>query len=199
MKSKSEIELLKRARKGDPAASEELFITYLQQSRSIEGFLRRSLRNSEDRQDILHEIFLRLITSGHSFRGEARLSTYVYQVARITVLQKYRRENTLKRGRVYRIISETPTDIPDDFRSNPEYVYSGLETREILNSLINRLPEAYREPLRLRILEDYSYEEIASQLKVPLPTVSTKIHKGKKILLRNNRTDFSTLVDVSDL
>lgn len=176
-----EIDLLRRAREADPAASEELFVKYLKESRSVNGLLRRALSNPQDREEMLHEIYLQLISGQNSFRGEARLSTYVYQVARITLLQKFRKENTLKRGKIYRTISE-PYDIADGIHSNPEYAYSLKEARQILSDIINRLPDAYRETLRLRVLEDLSYEQIASRMQLPLNTVSTKIHKGKKLL-----------------
>src|SRR5439155_17863855 len=83
--------------------------------------------------------------------------------------------------KIYRTISE-PYEIADGIRSNPEYAYSLKEARQILSDLINRLPEAYRETLRLRVLEDLSYEQIATRMQLPLNTVSTKIHKGKKLL-----------------
>jgi len=180
-KLNQEAQLLRLARRGDLAASETLFVTYIKGSRSVINFLKRALRNPEDREETLHEIFLRLITGNHEFRGEARLSTYIYQVARITLLQKYRRENTLKRGKVYRIIGE-PVEVAAGEETSPEFLYALKEVREILYKFIERLPTAYREAMRLRVLEDFSYEEIAVRMKLPLPTVSTKIHKGKKIL-----------------
>ena len=177
----SESDLLTRARQGDHAAGEELFLKYLKQSKSIQGLLQKALPNSEDREDMLHEIYLQLISGRHTFRGEAMLSTYIFQVARITLFQKFRRENTLKRGKVYRRISE-PVELADGIHSNPEYTYSVREARQITAELIERLPVAYQEAIRLRILEDFSYEEIAQRLNLPLNTVSTKIHKGKKLL-----------------
>lgn len=175
-----EVELLKRAREGDAAASEKLFTEYLQNSRSIQGLLRRALRLPEDREEMLHDIFLQLTSGNNSFRGESRLSTYVYQVARISLFQKFRRENTLKRGKTYRTIVE-PGELTDESH-NPEYSYSLKQGRKILQDLIQRLPDAYREAMRLRVQEDLSYEEIAGRLHLPINTVSTKIHKGKKLL-----------------
>lgn len=176
-----EVELLKRAREGDSAASEKLFTEYLQNSRSIQGLLRRALPRSEDREEMLHDIFLQLTSGNNTFRGESRLSTYVYQVARITLFQKFRRENTLKRGKTYRTIVE-PGELTDEGQHNPEYSYSLKQGRKILQDLIQRLPDAYRETMRLRVQEDLSYEEIASRLNLPINTVSTKLHKGKKLL-----------------
>src|SRR5262245_27907182 len=93
-----EVELLRQAPEGNAAAAEKFYKEYLQDSRAIQGLLRRALPIPEDREEMLHDIFLQLTSGNNSFRGESRLSTYVYQVARITLLQKFRRENTLKRG-----------------------------------------------------------------------------------------------------
>jgi RNA polymerase sigma-70 factor (ECF subfamily) len=179
--SNYEAELLRKAREGDPNSAQELFVRYLKEARPIAGLLRRSLPNAEDREDMLHEIYLQLISGKNTFRGDARLSTYVYQVARITIFQKFRRENTLKRGRIYRAITEE-VDIAGPNRYRPDYSYSIKEGRQILEELIQSLPAAYREALRLRVLEDKSYEEIAEELKLPINTVSSKIHKGKNLL-----------------
>jgi RNA polymerase sigma-70 factor, ECF subfamily len=57
------------------------------------------------------------------------------------------------------------------------------ESRQILSDLIDELPEAYRHAVQLRILEDMAYEEIADEMKLPIKTVYTKIHKGKNLLI----------------
>jgi RNA polymerase sigma-70 factor (ECF subfamily) len=176
-----EAQLLKRARAGDPAAAEELYVKFLKQSRAIASLLRRALPNLDDREEMLDEIYLQLVSSANIFRGEARLSTYIYQIARITVFQKYRRENTLKRGKIYRTLVD-PSNLMAGGHSDPEYIYSMKEARAILKGMIDRLPETYREVLRLRVLQDMSYDEIAKTLSLPINTVSTKIHKGKKLL-----------------
>ena len=131
-----EIELFKRAREGDQKAAEELFVQYLKESRPIQGLLRRALSNPEDREEMLHEIYLQLISGGSSFQGKSRLSTYVYRMARVTVFQKYRRENTLKRGKIYRKIMED-TEIPGDEKAAPDYSFSVKQGREIIRNLLS--------------------------------------------------------------
>lgn len=179
-KTVREQELIGRARGGDRVASEKLFLDYIKQSRPVNGFLRRALSNSADREEMLHDIFLQLMC-GPDFRGEAQLSTYVYQIARRTVFQKFRRENTRKRGGFCQIMS---SDVEQEagLHSNPEYNYSLGRSRKLLRDLIEEIPYPYRVALRLRVLNDMTYTEIASQMQIPLNTVSTKIHKGKKIL-----------------
>lgn len=177
----SEIELFRKAREGDPVAAEEFFTTYIKDSKPLAALLRRSLRNPEDRSEMLHDIYLQLMSGNHSFRGEAKLSTYVYQVARITVFQKFRRENTFKRGKAYRIILDA-NETADETSASQEFTYGMKQARQILTEAIDSLPAAYRETVRLRIFEDLTYDEIAQKLNLPLNTVSTRIHKGKKIL-----------------
>jgi len=176
-----EVELLKRAREGDQQAADQLFTDYLKNSRPIHALLRRALSNPEDREEMLHEIYLQLITGGSSFQGKSRLSTYIYRIARVTVFQRYRRENTLKRGKIFRKVMED-TEIPADESAGPEYSFSVKQGREIIRDLISMLPEAYRSVLELRVLHDKSYEDIAEDLKIPINTVSSRIHKGKKLL-----------------
>lgn len=176
-----EVELLKKAREGNQQAAEELFTDYLKNSRPIQALLRRALSNPEDREEMLHEIYLQLITGGSSFQGKSRLSTYIYRIARVTVFQRYRRENTLKRGKIFRKVMED-TEIPADDSAGPEYSFSVKQGREIIRDLISMLPEAYRGVLELRVLNDKSYEDIAEDLKIPINTVSSRIHKGKKLL-----------------
>ncbi len=175
-----EQELIARARGGDRVASEKLFLDYIKQSRPVNGFLRRALSDPADREEMLHDIFLQLM-SGPNFRGEAQLSTYVYQIARRTVFQKFRRENTRKRGGFCQIMS-SEVEQEAGLHSNPEYNYSVGRRRKLLLDLIEEIPYPYRIALRLRVLDDMTYTEIASRMQIPLNTVSTKIHKGKKIL-----------------
>jgi RNA polymerase sigma-70 factor (ECF subfamily) len=178
----NEVQLLHSAREGHKSAGEQLYVNYLQDSRAIKSLLRRTLANCNDREEMLHEIYLQLMSGNNHFRGEARLSTYIYQVARITVLQKFRRESMLKRKRIEGSVSEIQ-DFPDGMQATPEQSYCLKESREILAALIEDLPAAYRRAVQLRILKDMGYEEIAEQMKLPIKTVYTKIHKGKNLLI----------------
>lgn len=173
--------ILRRARTGDAEAGEELFLKYLKESPSISRLLRRALMNPEDREEMLHEIYMQLVCSRNDFRGEARLSTYVYQVARMTIIQKYRKDNALKRRMMIMAI-QMLQDFPGSAELSPELSYSRKEKCRMVGKLIDELPEAYRDVLKLRVLQDLSYEQIAGQMQLPINTVSTKIHKGKKLL-----------------
>jgi len=177
-----EMQLLHSAREGHAPAGEQLFVSYLKESKSIRSLLRRTLSNVSDREEMLHEIYVQLVSGQNQFRGDARLSTYVYQVARLTVFQKYRRDNSKKRCRIEGRVEELE-GVPDCDSASPERSCIRKEVRRILSDLIESLPEANREALRLRVLDDLSYEEVAGMLTLPIKTVYTRFHRGKRLLL----------------
>lgn len=179
----TERELLARARGGDRAAQAELYEKHIHGSSAIRNLLRRVVDSEAEREDLLQEIFLAAVESAGEFRGEARLSTYLFRVAQLTVLEAHRAANTQKRGGHVRLVGEA------EWAENPAYEpraatleFQEVETRLALERVMERVPEAYREALRLRIVEELDYQEIAVRLGIPLNTVSTRIFKGKTVL-----------------
>ncbi len=61
--------------------------------------------------------------------------------------------------------------------------FQEVETRLALERVMALVPEAYREALRLRIVEELDYQQIADRLGIPLATVGTRIFKGKSLMV----------------
>ena len=179
-----ERKLLSRAREGDRQAQATLYEQYIYGSTPIRALLRRAVSDEAEREDLLHEIFLSAIGSAGEFRGESRLSTYLFRVAQLTVLEAYRAANTQKRGGHIRLVGE------DEWSENPAQEpqsrpleFQEIETRLVLDRLMAMVPEAYREALHLRIVDELDYQQIAERLAIPLNTVATRIFKGKTALV----------------
>src|SRR5881296_3466126 len=88
-----ERELLSRARAGDREAQAVLYEQYIYGSASIRSLLRRGLPQEADSDDLLHEIFLAVIQGAGEFRGDSRLSTYLFRIAQLKLLESYRTAN----------------------------------------------------------------------------------------------------------
>jgi RNA polymerase sigma-70 factor (ECF subfamily) len=176
-------ELLARARGGDRQAQAELYEKHIHSSAAIRNLLRRVVDDEAEREDLLQEIFLAAVGGAGEFRGDARLSTYLFRVAQLTVLEAHRAANTQKRGGHVRLVGEAEwTENPAQEPRVAPLEFEEVETRLALERVMERVPEAYREALRLRIVEDLDYQEIAARLGIPLNTVSTRIFKGKTTL-----------------
>jgi RNA polymerase sigma-70 factor, ECF subfamily len=179
-----EQDLLSRARQGDRQAQAELYERHIHGSASIKGLLRRSVPNEHEREDLLHEIYLAAVEGSGEFRGDSKLSTYLFRVAQLTVMGAHRAANTQKRGGHVRVITEADwTEQPSLEPQSQHLEYEEVDVRLALGRLLEQVPEAYREALRLRIVEELEYQEIAERLQIPINTVSTRIFKGKNVLV----------------
>ncbi len=185
----TERDLLSRARAGDRQAQAVLYEQYIYGSTAIRGLLRRAVADETQREDLLQEIFLAATGTEGEFRGDSRLATYLYRVAQITVLEQYRAANTKKRGGHVRFIQESALaeDQGRELRCAP-LEFEEVETRLALDKMMAMVPEAYREALRLRIVEDVDYQQIAERLSIPVNTVGTRIFKGKAVLVKLLKT-----------
>lgn len=180
----AERELLARARGGDRQAQAELYEKHIHGSAAIRNLLRRVVDDEAEREDLLQEIFLAAVGGAGEFRGDARLSTYLFRVAQLTVLEAHRAANTQKRGGHVRLVGEAEwTENPGQEPRVAPLEFEEVETRLALERVMERVPEVYREALRLRIVEELDYQEIAARLGIPLNTVSTRIFKGKMTLV----------------
>ena len=180
----SERELLLRARSGNREAQSVLYQQHIYGSPQLRGLLRRAVADEGEREDLLQEVFLTVIRSSGEFRGESRLSTYLFRVTQLTILEAHRSANTQKRGGHIRMVAESEwSENPAHEPKSAPLQYEEIETRLAFERLIQQVPEAYREALRLRIVEELDYQEIATRLGVPANTVATRIFKGKAVLV----------------
>jgi RNA polymerase sigma-70 factor (ECF subfamily) len=146
---------------------------------------RRLTRDEQEALDASQEIFLRVWKGLPTFRGDARLSTWVFQIA-WNYLRAYRR----RKGRHMQLISETsrsprqhqPEPIAPG--GDPERAAASREMLAKVDGALRRLPEHQRVVIWLRDGEDLSYHEIARVLDVPIGTVRSRLARARDALRR---------------
>jgi RNA polymerase sigma-70 factor (ECF subfamily) len=156
---------------------------YQRYRRPVWRLARRLTGSDEEALDACQEIFLRVWRGLGGFRGEARLSTWVFQIA-WNYLRAFRRSR-LRRTRVLvepRLAEgEEPPDAVDP-GPDPERRAGSAELLERLEPAMRMLPEAHRVVLWLRDGEDLSYAEIAEVLDVPIGTVRSRLARARRAL-----------------
>ncbi len=160
---------VERLRAGDPGAFEELVRAY---QHRVFGVAIRMLGNAAEAEEIAQEVFLRVHRSVGEFRGEAKLSTWLYSITSRLCL------NRLQSGerRHRRAGEEALADVPADDAGG------GVERAEVetaLRQAIAALPEERRIVVVLRDVEGLSYEEIARALDLELGTVRSRLHRAR--------------------
>jgi RNA polymerase sigma-70 factor (ECF subfamily) len=144
---------------------------------------RRFTECEEEALDTTQEVFLRVWRGLPGFRGDSKLSTWVFQIA-----WNHLRAHRRKMGRRPLTLLEGSTDerdlvdIAPDPRPGPERRAAAAEMLDLVEAAVRDLPEHYQIVVWLRDGEDLSYEEIARVLDVPIGTVRSRLARARASL-----------------
>ena len=157
--------LVRAAREGDRVAFGTLYERY---ARLVHGLLLASAER-DDVQDLVQDVFFRALRQLHTLRDGAAFGGWLSTIARNAARMHHR-----ARRRTVPLTDEIPGP------AEPERG-GALGTADVLRAL-QALPERYREPLVLRLVEDMSGEEIARQTGLSHGTVRVYLHHGMRLL-----------------
>jgi RNA polymerase sigma-70 factor (ECF subfamily) len=175
-------ELAHRIAGGDEAALRRLMRRHNQ---SLFRAARSILRDEAEAEDAVQEGYLQAYRAMGTFRGDAKLSTWLM---RIVVNEALGRSRRTKRGaEVIAIDSgaqalaaeETMSDNPEN---QPERLAARAQTRRLIEAKIDALPDQYRAVFVLRAVEEMTVEEVAQTLSIPEATVRTRFFRARALL-----------------
>ena len=165
-----EQELVERCRRGDEGAFQELVNQYKD---LVFAIIARTARDASSAEDLAQEVFLRIHRGLPYFRGEARLSTWIYRiVANVCVQEQHSRKP----------VTQSLDEQRVDRRAAPSRELSDLMLRDRLEKAIGRLPANYRLLVAAHYLQGVRYEDLAEALDLPLGTLKTQLHRAKRQL-----------------
>ena len=169
-------ELIARFQDGDAYAFDLLVRRYKD---PILNFIFRFIGDYVEAEDIVQETFYRVYKNKHYYKEVAKFSTWIYTIAGNLAKTELRRR---KRRKIFSIHKETISDkeleLPD-LKSDPEKEVNTVVTEKIIQKAINNLPPKFRQVIVLRDIQDFSYEEISSFIKVPLGTVKSRVNRAR--------------------
>jgi RNA polymerase sigma-70 factor (ECF subfamily) len=146
---------------------------------------RAILRDDAEAEDALQEAYLQAYRTMGSYRGEARLSTWLARVVANEALMRLRKQARrsaiipLQPGVAVEEINEIAEGGMD---KQPESSAHRAEVRKMLEARIDALPGAYRAVFMLRAVEEYSVEETANILQIPEATVRSRFFRARSLL-----------------
>ena len=146
---------------------------------------RAILHDDAEAEDVLQEAYIKAYGAIGSFRGEAKLSTWLARIVANEALQRLRKQN--RRNAIVPLHSsdaiEEVNEIPEGSMSKtPERSAERAEVRKLLEKRIDALPDAYRPVFMLRAVEELSVEEVAEVLHIPAATVRTRFFRARSLL-----------------
>jgi RNA polymerase sigma-70 factor, ECF subfamily len=173
----TDAELVKRCLAGDHGAWETIVQRYHQR---LYNLAYRFTGRFEESEDLTQEIFIKVFRSLSSYKPESgALVTWMARVGRNHLIDQYRKFKT-ERTRTdsleaeYESVAENPARY-----ASPVETLEQRELSEQIHRALLRIPEDLRGAVILRDLEEFTYEEIADVLKLPLGTVKSRINRGR--------------------
>jgi RNA polymerase sigma-70 factor, ECF subfamily len=145
----------------------------------------RFVNNREDAEDLSQEVFLEVYKSIPGFRGDSKLSTWIYRIAVTKSLDYLRKQKRKKRfGIVKNIFSNETGEMEKNITSgtNPGKQAEEEDRIRILNEALDKLPENQRAAFTLSKYQEMSYAEIAEILKTSTSAVDALIQRAKNNL-----------------
>lgn len=145
--------------------------------------------DAEEAEDGVQEVFLKVQRRIDTFRGEAALSTWLYQVALNTLLDHRRRVGRVARAQPLEPSEsgELPGGAEGSGGERPEDAAARQERRQLVRDALDRLPLRFRQVLVLRDLEGLSYRDIARVLSLAQGTVESRIFRARERLAQELR------------
>ncbi len=165
--------LIERCRTGDDIAFSELVDRY---QNLVYAMVYRMVSDRSQADDLAQEVFLKVHRGLPYFRGEARLSTWIYRIV----------ANVCTQARSRRVV-EVPLDPDDDDRPRRQLgvtdaAFADLELRDRLEKAIAQLPDNYQLLVAAHYLDGIQYDALAETLDIPIGTVKTHLYRAKRRL-----------------
>lgn len=179
----SETDLIKGIQQGDRLAFRTMVESY---QKMVVNTCLGIVHHQADAEDLAQDVFLEVYRNSGQFRGNAKLSTWLYRIA-VNRSLNFVRNNRKKR--FWQSLEETfkggknsSLEISDNRSDQPDHEITDRQSKEILYQAIDRLSENQRIAFTLNKYEDLSYQQIAEIMDISLSSVESLIHRAKKNL-----------------
>ncbi len=180
-RSQRDIELVEAALSGNQKAYQQLVDKY---EKPLYYHILKLVRNREVVEDLVQEAFVKAFDSLKSYNRDYAFSTWIYRIATNNSIDYLRKKklNTLS------IDEPVPGKDGDmkmeltDETSHTDREIIRKQRKALIREAIENLPEKYRVVIRMRHMEEFSYEEISEELNLPLGTIKAHIFRARELL-----------------
>jgi len=140
--------------------------------RKLISFIRNRVDTTEDAEDILNDVFASLLKQTSDKDIPDNIASWLYRVTKNRIVDYYRGRKRVE-------------ELPEDLASENANTNLFESLSSCMLPMIKALPDDYQQPLILSEMEGKKHKEVASQLNLTLPTVKSRILRGRKQLYRS--------------
>jgi len=180
--AKKDLMHVRAAMNGSQKAFEKLFLRYKD---AIFYFLLKTVNNRTDAEDLTLECFGKAFRSIDQYSTKYAFSTWLFRIASNTGIDfiRKRKKNIIK----LETKEESNMDMPlyESNSPSPEQQIINKQNAKFMRREVSQLKDRYRVLIELRYFKEYSYEEIASEMNLPIGTIKAQLFRARKLLFYN--------------
>ena len=167
---------------GDQTAYTSLLETYRE---NIYFMMLKMVRNQDDAEDLTIEAFGKAFKRLPSFNPEYAFSTWLFRIASNNAIDFIRKKKKARTVSLDQQDDEEEGRTAYDVRSkelDPEQTFMKGQRIEEIHKIIETLKPKYRQLVELRYLKEFSYDEIAQEMDLPLGTVKAQLFRARELM-----------------
>jgi RNA polymerase sigma-70 factor, ECF subfamily len=145
-------------------------------NRNLYGYAFRILRNQEEAEDAVQEIFIKLWNLG------SKLDIYESVAALATTMIKNYCIDQIRKRKYYAPEDNVNQDFQNTANASPYELMEKRESEDILHHIIDQLPEIYKDIINFREIEGLSYEEITFKTEQNINTLRVTLSRARKMI-----------------
>ena len=180
VKAQDDLILVEQAKMGDEKAFSSLLNRYRD---SIYFMLLKMVNNTSDAEDLTIEAFGKAFRFIDSFTPDYAFSTWLFRIATNNCIDFIRKKQLSPSpiDQAQEDIDNMTVNIQSDLPDPEERLINAQETA-VLREIVSQLKPRYRKLIELRYFKEYSYEEIAAEMNLPIGTVKARLFRAKSLL-----------------
>ncbi len=152
----------------------EINIIWIDLNEELYKFILGKTNDEQISKDIHQEVFLKIQSKIHQLKQTSKLTSWVYQITRNTIIDYFRKGNSKN-------ISIDKLDIPETESENFDY----SKLTNCINQKIEHLSAQHKEAIILTSFKNYSQKELAEHLKISYSGTKSRVQKAREILKEN--------------
>jgi RNA polymerase sigma-70 factor (ECF subfamily) len=182
LKAQKDIELVEQAKKGDQQSYAELLGRYRD---AIYFMLLKMVNSPIDAEDLTIEAFGKAFKNIDQYTPNFAFSTWLFKIATnncIDFIRKKRASHVSLDQSVDDDNSLSPSSLIQSDSPDPEANMINQQKIKLMREVVSKLKPRYRKLVELRYFKEYSYEEIADELELPIGTVKAQLFRARELL-----------------
>lgn len=183
LKAQQDMDLVEKARKGDQLAYGELLGRYRD---AIYFMLLKMVNSPVDAEDLTIEAFGKAFKNIDQYTPNYAFSTWLFKIATnncIDFIRKKRASHVSLDQTLNGEDSLAPSSMIQSDAPDPELTMINKQKIKHMRNVVSKLKPRYRQLVELRYFKEYSYDEIAVELDIPIGTVKAQLFRARELLL----------------